>query len=440
MSCESSAIVPAVPPRRGQRVKSRILPPFNKGAAFQVVHLRSEDAFGIVARYDADSCDVWVEHELTTRKISTIDLAFVALPTVPSKAYEEYEAVIGGVGKHNRWYVIMAGCALSELCVSGISDRAVFKHFVDTRLRPFGMSNYEFACDADGTFSTTVHVPDPSKAGMVAAALHCADYEARLADPAARGKLCIERYDRSEHMWWNQTQEKAGPLRDTHRWRYDYIPASWGHIPFTWQSLCKNISLDAETEAACLPRPLRDYYLTHCIQKASDATLAARLEQLRDLPSVTCRLTVAQNHQLLTAGYWNTIAPFDANTLRIARLVRYRYMLHGYTCREIGKYNQNATNLGHGHGIRKFKNKPQYDRANLPVATLNMICQPDGTMRGSGFKGTRGKYGHALFKKYEPRKRMRRTRRQEENMRKSASNALREYEEQCMQPATAPPV
>ena len=49
-------------------------------------------------------------------------------------------------------------------------------------------------------------------------------------------------------------------------------------------------------------------------------------------------------------------------------------------------------------------------------------------MRGSGFKGTRGKYGHVDFKKYEPRKRMRRTKRQEDAMRRASADTLAEYD------------
>ena len=415
-----------VPPRRGQRIKSRILPPFNRGTAFQLVRLIDDDSYGVVAQYDASGCDVWIGHDLLPTRVPTERLELVSLPVVPERAYDEYEATIGGVGKHNRWLVIMGGA--TELLVYRIEDCHAFRDFVQTRLGPFGMSSFEFTTSADGAHSTVVHVPDPAKAGMVAAALHCSGYHAALANPKERSKLCIERYDRSEHMWWNQTQDRAGPLRDTHRWRYDYIPNAWVHIPFTWQSMCKNISIDAETEASCLPLPLRDYYITYRIECAADDAQKQRLARMREHPSVTCRLTQEQNTQLLTAGYWNTIAPFNATALELARLVRFRYMVQGLTCREIGKYNQNANNLGHGHGIRVFKNKPQYDRANLPIATLNVICQPDGTMRGSGFKGTRGKYGHADFKKYEPRKRMRRTKRQEDNMRRATADALAAYD------------
>ena len=102
-------------------------------------------------------------------------------------------------------------------------------------------------------------------------------------------------------------------------------------------------------------------------------------------------------------------------------------MLHGYTAREIGGYKQTASNLGHGANIRKFRNKPQYRRENLQVEVLNKIYQTDGTLRGSGFKGTRGKYGHKDFPKYTPAKRMKRSVVQEKRMRQSSSNVFAAY-------------
>ena len=109
-------------------------------------------------------------------------------------------------------------------------------------------------------------------------------------------------------------------------------------------------------------------------------------------------------------------------------LLRFRYMLHGYTSREIGGYQQTASHLGHGAQIRVFRNKPQYKRENLSTATLNQIYKADGSLRGSGFKGTRGKYGHRDFPQYKPQKRMKRSPAQEMNMRVSSQNVFASYQ------------
>lgn len=197
--------------------------------------------------------------------------------------------------------------------------------------------------------------------------------------------------------------------------------------PFTWQRLCENISLDPHTESHHLPRPLRDLYITKHIHAESCEKAAAELRKLRGAPAVTCRLTLEQNRQLLTVAYWNILAPFDATLGHVCKLVRFRFMLHGYTAREIGGYRQTALHLGHGANIRVFKNKPQYRRENLKPVVLNSIYKSDGTLMGSGFKGTRGKYGHPNFAKYEPRKRMKRSRVQEMMMRTLPQNIFSEY-------------
>lgn len=361
-------------------------------------------------------------------------LTQITLPVVPSHAYTETSAVIGGVGRHLRWGVVFPNRKNKQpasLCVGGISDRQEFSQFVEGTLRPFGLCKLEFAREG-GCYTTTVVVPDPARIGTVAAALHCSGYTATAAHEECKSyaKLAIERYDRSAHMWWNQSQHVAGPLRDVHRWIFDFVPSSWSSIPFTWQSLARNIKLDPLRDSQHLPLPLRDVFLTNHIEvlsEADDAEQIRQLKQLRGCPSVTSRLSVQQNRQLLMASYWCIIAPFDATTVHICQLIRYRYMMHGYTSREVGGYRQTAQHLGHGATIRKFRNKPQYTRANLSAKTLNQIYKTDGTLRGSGFKGTRGKYGHDDYPRYEPRKRMHRTLVQEQQMRQDIPNVFASY-------------
>lgn len=425
-----------VPPRRGQRVKSIILPPFMGGNAFQTVAYRATpDAaprYGILERRGKLESRVWLEYDLKTTMCANECLVAFNMPDAPTKAYKEVSATIGGIGLHLRWNIIFPNKKVRGplvLDVGDIVDRNRFVKFVESTVRPFGLCRFEFVADDAGTLATTVDIPEAKNVGMVAAALHCAGYSAKI-DGSCHAKLAIERYDRSEHMWWNQEQKVAGPLRDVHRWVFDFVPRAWHTLPFTWQSLASNIDLDPYTEAEHLPLPLRDVFLTRHIDRLgnddADQSVAA-LKKLRGRPSVTCRLSPAQNRQILLAAYWSVVAPFVPTTVAIAQIVRFRFMLFGYTSREIGGYEQKALHLGHGASIRTFRNKPQYKRENLSNKTLNKICKSDGSMQGSGFKGTRGKYGHKDFPRYEPRVRMKRSGIQEKRMRQLPSNIFVTY-------------
>lgn len=426
-----------VPPRRGQRVKSILLPPFAGGNAFSLVS-RNEQVGIIHKRHGSNQSFVWFEYDLKPTLVNNCELTPIAIESVSKHAFQEYEAVIGGIGKHLRWKVLMPNKRMhgaTRLIVDNVSDIAKFRDFVETKLVPFAQATFEYDNN-----KAVLTVPDINNLGTVAAAIHYQGYPAHAEDPAATSgaKMAIERYDRSEHMWWNQEQKKAGPLRDVHRWTFDYIPSDWTQLPFTWQSMCENIQLDPLTESQYLPRPLRDFYITTKIAVAKqnkDDDLVHKLTELRGQPAVTCRLSENQNRQLLEAGYWCLIAPFNHYNVRLCRLLRFRYTLHGYTAREIGEYKQTARNLGHGATIRKFKNKPQYRAENLSTDVLNRIYQRDGSMRGSGFKGTRGKYGHEDFEKYIPAKRMHRTVVQERRMRQSSSNPFAEYKRDTVQKA-----
>ena len=92
----------------------------------------------------------------------------------------------------------------------------------------------------------------------------------------ACGKLGIERKDRSDHMWWNQDRSTAGPLRDTHRWDYAFIPSSWGHLPFTWHSMTRNLHV-RPCDAPDVPVPLRHYLAsTRVKQLSTEASILRR--------------------------------------------------------------------------------------------------------------------------------------------------------------------
>ena len=158
----------------------------------------------------------------------------------------------------------------------------------------------------------------------------------------------------------------------------------------------------------------------------TDPTILKVLDEWKIEPVITCRLHEVQNRQLLAACYWVTLGPFDQTTVELSKLLLFRFMLHGYTAREIGGYKQTAMHLGHGVTIRKFKTKTQYHIENLSAKVLRKVKQPDGSLSGSGFKGTRGKYAQANST-YKPKRRMRRSHYDDMRIRCSHPNYFEEY-------------
>lgn len=429
-----------VPPRKGQRHKSSVLPHFNKGHPFQIVEVYKNGIFqdyGVVDSTDAHSVcseyQVWMDKAVSTTKVAASDLRAVNLPFAPVKAIEQFSVVIGGIGKHLRWRVVISKKMYNGACrlfVDGIRKQDVFQKFVEEQVRPFGFCDSEFV-EHNGTLTTTVLIPNHKDLTYVAAAFHCANYGAVPLedDMASCGNLGIERYDRSEHTWWNQNQKEAGPLRDTHKWKYSFIPAKWEKLPFTWFSLAENVAQEVN-DVKDIPYPLRNYVCDHLLGTL-DETDPRRDELLRQRTEqhcVTSRLTEAQNIQLLLCTYWTFVAPFDQKIVKLSGLLQFRYMMQGYIGREMGGYRQTAKHIGHGAYCRKFKSKPQYEYDNLRNEIKNRLeTTRDGVVTGNGFKGTRGKYGHKDFPVYRPLKKMRRSAESELNIREMPINKFEEY-------------
>ena len=103
-----------VPPRRGQKNKSKVLPHINNGLCFQRVEIsndmNSEKTFGILdaSRSTKDECFVWKDLNLVCERIPKDCLRAIHLPHPPQIAYHEFSATIGGIGKHLRWKVVMS--------------------------------------------------------------------------------------------------------------------------------------------------------------------------------------------------------------------------------------------------------------------------------------------------------------------------------------------
>lgn len=440
-------------------MKSHVLPPFNNGRAFQLL-LVTKDHQTRYAIQDTRFKDcLWLELDIHIRKFEEFDKVELIDLKMPSpEAYSEFVCTIGGVGKHIRWKTVFpqVGRKTSpDLLVSGIHDRAAFETVAET-LKPFAFIHVYHEVSEEEC-AAHISITDSKYVGNVAAAFHAQGYGAIPVDEKFEetcGKMGIERKDRSDHMWWNQTSECAGPLRDIHRWDYSFVPDHWTKIPFTWMSMADNIRVNV-SKLTDIPLPLRYYVVESTLRRLQTEQDLLRdeyeivhpdeMEEIKNVMHsvdeekkewlectnpkhyVTCRLTRAQNIQLLAATYWRTIAPFDCDTLHLSKLLAFRYCMFGYEGREVGAYRQKANYLGHGANIRKFKHHQQYKPENIPIEVLNKVYQKNGKLRGSGFKGTRGKYGHRDFHKYAPKILSKRSREAEDRIRASKTNCFEEY-------------
>lgn len=135
---------------------------------------------------------------------------------------------------------------------------------------------------------------------------------------------------------------------------------------------------------------------------------------------VSAALKPAQSRQLIEAFYALNVERIDdASAVGALNLVMYRYMIErGYTARWMGKYVQEALNVGNGDLFRKFRAELlQYGtRANQKPVVYRKLAGRDGKFHTRGSKGSRSK--HALAKKrWVPQRRLVRTVADEARMR-----------------------
>jgi hypothetical protein len=430
--------------------KSRILKPLNGGRALELAWVNGRRGVLMACR---GGKKVMYTSDPLPRDVRADDVIEPLTLALPSEyAYEEEECVIGGVGRTLRWRVVLpprgarGGGAVHVLDVMCIHDVGVFEDLVRS-LHPFAFVRGTYKHIEGFGMSVQVEVPDTDKVAMVAAKFHTAGYGAVL-ENVEPGKLGVERLDRSKHSWWNQDEATAGPLRDMHRWRYPWC--KWKRLPFNWHLLARNCNLPT---ALCgrVPQPLRNYILAQRQERVlieaeilhregldTAATHASLCKELTDTVMlmsethfVTARLTDEQSRQLLCATYYIYVAPFDANMLSVANLVVHMYSIHGYYGREIGGYCQDARHLGHGQHVRRFKNKRQYDHENLSTEMKNKVLRIDGSLKGDGFKGTRGRRRREGVPQYRPKSRLLRTREHEDGMRAQQLDCFLAYREEA---------
>jgi len=434
------------------RERRQILSPMNKGMPFRIFKLDGKTIAIVDEVRSFRSLHAWMGTDLVSSDISSkAEKEEIFLPRPPEVGYVEEEAVIGGVGKHLRWNVVLPSKQMKDtdevdLIVQGRRSQVVRVADISSSLSlPCPLFNTseggeegdeQGEDDSDGEeedeedplVQWIVSVPN-RRVGETAAHFHNEGFASLPLDPNyAIGKLGIERCDRSDHMWCSQSSSTAGPLRDTHRWNFSHLPPSWSTLPFTWKAMAKEVDDDSlldDKEVRRLPQPLRNYVIDERRErvrreeegKGEGEERLSRLSRMRERDSVTCRLRPSQNRQLLSVAYWLMLLPLS-DKVQICQLLAFRYMLHGYCGREIGMYRQQAQHLGHGATIRSFQNKDQYLLPNLSNRVLNRIYQSDGSLKGSGFKGSRGKHVKPGTPVYRPKKRMKRHPDQDARMRR----------------------
>ena len=137
----------------------------------------------------------------------------------------------------------------------------------------------------------------------------------------------------------------------------------------------------------------------------------------RECRLVSESLSERQTKQLIEAFYFLEVERNVSDEVAHAfGLILYHYMRElGYTARWMGKYVQDAHNVGNGDAFRHLPRLPQYAPHRLPNEVLNRLCTSDGRLVARGSKGTRTKYCTDRAR-YVPRKRMRRTEGDEDQM------------------------
>ena len=146
---------------------------------------------------------------------------------------------------------------------------------------------------------------------------------------------------------------------------------------------------------------------------------------------VSAALGEAQTKQLITAFFYSHVARKGGSSSLVNRaheLVLFHYLKEkGYFARWMGKYEQKALHIGNGDTFRKFESLPNYSHHLLPSEVLNKLCTSDGVLRTKGSKGSRSKFRADVLrrgkgkrdrvaKKYVPKKKLVRTREEEERM------------------------
>lgn len=145
---------------------------------------------------------------------------------------------------------------------------------------------------------------------------------------------------------------------------------------------------------------------------------------------VSAALSTEQSKQLLTCFYLLVVEEVnDVQTRHAAALILFQYFKErGYTARWLGKYVQDAGHVGNGENFRKFVRLSQYAPERLPKEVLEKLCGKNGRLVNRGSKGSRSKY-KPKNARYIPRRRLKRTRDDEQDMMEGKQEEEKEEKE-----------
>ena len=132
---------------------------------------------------------------------------------------------------------------------------------------------------------------------------------------------------------------------------------------------------------------------------------------------VSAALSTAQSKQLVTAFYLLTVEKVSDETLQqcLSLILFHYFKERGYTARWLGKYVQDGRHIGNGDRFRKFNRLTQYAPESIPSDVLAKLCGKDGRLVNRGSKGSRSKH-KPREERYIPKRRLKRTRDDEERM------------------------
>lgn len=159
--------------------------------------------------------------------------------------------------------------------------------------------------------------------------------------------------------------------------------------------------------------------------RATDGTWYNPVDSTRTLKrhltgkrKVSGALDKLQSRQLMESFYLLTVEKVqDLIVQRAIGLIMFRYMIErGYTARWVGTYKQAGKHVGNGDTFRKFKRLSQYAPHKLPSAVLNKLCTNNGKLQNRGSKGSRSKYKDPNKEHYFPKRRLKRSREDEDAM------------------------
>ena len=99
-----------------------------------------------------------------------------------------------------------------------------------------------------------------------------------------RRSLGVERLDRvpakvvTDETMVQNSQDLFGPRRGGENWRFPWIPASWKHVPITWDHMVENV---IDEDIRLIPQPLRQHVARVRLDRGMHPPVGSRWEPLR---------------------------------------------------------------------------------------------------------------------------------------------------------------